>query len=159
LEIGKSGDTRHPLDALRTLQRLLDEAFRVPGTKVRFGWDPIIGLLPGAGELLAALMACTIIIRARQMRVPGVVLLRMLFNVGIDLVVGMVPILGDVADVFWKSNTRNLALLERHAAGLRRPTPGDWWFVAAIVGAIVAIAAVPFVLMYWVFSVLMSRGL
>jgi hypothetical protein len=93
------------------------------------------------------------------MRVPGVVLLRMLFNVGIDLAVGMIPVLGDVADVFWKSNTRNLALLERHAAGLRRPTTGDWWFVGGVMTAVLAMAAVPFMLMYWVLTVLFDRGL
>jgi hypothetical protein len=131
----------------------------VPGTRIRFGWDPIVGLLPGAGELLTALMATAIVIRARQMSVPGVILARMLVNIAIDIAVGLVPFLGDVADVFWKANTRNLALLEQHAGGLRRPTTGDWLFVGAVVAAVVIMTALPFVVLYWIVAVLVQRGL
>src|SRR5688572_12947446 len=129
-------EPRTRMEKLRTLQRTLDEAFRVPGTPLRFGWDAIIGLIPWAGDLVTALMAGAIVVQAHQMRVPKVVQLRMLLNVGIDLVIGIVPFVGDVADVFWKSNKKNMALLERHAT---RPGPasrGDWLFVSAIIGAI-----------------------
>src|SRR5439155_19042506 len=99
------------LDGLRALQRWLDEAFRVPGTSIRFGWDPIIGLVPWAGDVLTAMVGCAIVLQAHQMRVPRVVQLRMLLNVGIDLVVGIVPFVGDAADFLWKSNAKNFALL------------------------------------------------
>src|SRR5207244_8237412 len=98
------------MNALRALKRLLDEAFRVPGTNVRFGWDPIIGLVPWAGDLFTALLSCAILVQAHQMRIPRVVQLRMLINIAIDVLVGVVPIVGDIADLFWKSNTKNCAL-------------------------------------------------
>jgi hypothetical protein len=142
-------DNARRLDALRTWQRLLDSAFRVPGTNVRFGWDPIIGLVPWAGDLLAGLLSLALIAQARQMGVPRVVQLRMLLNVGIDVVLGIVPLIGDVADVFWKSNTRNLTLIERHARDGQHPTGGDWAFVLLIAAGAVAIAVVPFIVMYW----------
>lgn len=148
---------RH-LDRLRTLQRLLDEAFRVPGTRFRFGWDAVAGLVPWAGDVVTAVMGCAIIVQAHRMRVPGIVQLRMLLNVGVDLVVGLVPFVGDVADVFWKSNTRNLALLERHAVEPLRASRGDWAFVGGIVAAVVAMAALPIVTVYWVMYAL-GRGL
>ena len=78
------------LETLREWQRLLDSAFRVPGTGIRFGWDPLIGLIPWVGDALTALLGCALIVQAHQMRVPRVVQLRMLMNVGIDLLVGVV---------------------------------------------------------------------
>lgn len=150
-------DLDRRLSSLRNLQRLLDEAFRVPGTNFRFGWDPIIGLVPWAGDLLTAVLSCAIIVQAHHMRLPRVVQLRMLLNVGIDVIVGVVPLVGDVADAFWKSNTRNLALLERHAAQVRPASPGDWLFVTTVVLAAVVVALLPLVVLYWVVHALMGR--
>jgi len=138
--------------ALRRLQRGLDEAFRVPGTPLRFGWDAIVGVIPWAGDLLTAFMACAIVTQAHHMHVPRVVQLRMLLNIGIDFFIGVVPFVGDVADVFWKSSTRNMALLERHASQPGRASAGDWLFVSAMVGAIAVMAALPLVVMYWIVS-------
>lgn len=146
------------LQALRWLQRLLDEAFRVPGTRLRFGWDAIIGLVPWAGDVVTALLGCTIIIQAHRMGVPRIVQLRMLLNVGIDLAIGVVPFVGDVADVFWKSNTRNLALLERHAAEPVRASARDWAFVGGIVALVIAIALLPIAVLYWVLYAFLGRG-
>jgi hypothetical protein len=146
------------LQALRRLQWLLDEAFRVPGTSIRVGWDPIIGLVPWVGDLLTALLSCAIVLHAHQMRLPRIVQLRMLMNVAIDLVVGAIPVVGDAADAFWKSNSMNMALLERHADEVRPASAGDWLFVAGIIAAIVAIALVPLVVLYWVGSVLLHRS-
>ena len=147
-------DTRQRLEALRKLQRLLDEAFRVPGTAIRFGWDPIIGLIPWAGDALTAILACAIIVQAHHMRLPKVVQLRMLLNIAIDLIVGAVPFLGDVADAFWKSNTKNFAMLERHAARAQPPTAGDWLFVGGIIAVVVALAMIPLFVVYWLANVL-----
>jgi len=138
------------LNRLRTLQRLLDEAFRIPGTPIRFGWDPIIGMVPWLGDALTALLSCAIVVEAHRMRVPRVVQLRMLFNIAIDLIVGAVPLAGDIVDVFWKSNTRNLALLERHAVSARSATAGDWLFVIAILAVVVALALIPLFVLYWI---------
>jgi hypothetical protein len=144
------------MHALRSLQRLLDDAFRVPGTSLRFGWDPLIGLVPWAGDVLTAVLSCAIILQAHHLGVPRVVLLRMAMNVAIDVFAGVIPVFGDVADVFWKSNAKNFALLERHAAQPQPATPGDWLFVAGIIAAVLVIAAVPLIVMYWLVHVLVA---
>ena len=127
---------------------MLDSAFRVPGTNIRFGWDPIIGLVPWAGDVAAALLACALIAQAHRMRVPRVVQLRMLINVAIDILLGLIPIVGDAADVFWKANTRNLALVERFAAGPQVARAGDWLFVASLILAVLVLAILPLVALY-----------
>ena len=143
--------------ALRSMQWWLDEAFRVPGTSMRVGWDPIVGLVPWVGDLLTAFMSCAIVLHAHRMRVPRIVQLRMLMNVAIDLLVGAIPLVGDAADAFWKSNSMNMALLERYAAGPRPASAGDWLFVAGILAAIVGVALVPLVVVYWLATVLWPR--
>jgi len=142
---------------LRRLQWWLDEAFRVPGTSFRVGWDPIIGLVPGIGDLSTALLSCGIVLQAHRLRLPRVVQLRMLINVAIDLLVGAVPLVGDAADVFWKSNSMNMELLERHAHQTRPASPGDWLFVGTIILAILAVALVPLLVMYWLLAALRQR--
>ena len=152
-----SQDLDRRLRTLRSVQWWLDEAFRVPGTSIRVGWDPIIGLVPWVGGLLTALLSCAIVLHAHQMRLPRIVQLRMLMNVAIDLLVGAIPVVGDAADVFWKSNSMNMALFERHADQVRPASAGDWLFVAGIIAAIVAVALVPLVVLYWIGSMLFSR--
>lgn len=115
--------TRGPSEALpgpdgrlagaRALARLLDSAARVPGTNIRFGLDSVLGLVPGLGDVAGAALAGYMILLGTRLGVPRSVVLRMVSNVAIDTIVGAVPILGDLFDVAWKSNTRNLALLER----------------------------------------------
>jgi hypothetical protein len=119
----------------------------------------VIGLIPGGGDLVAGLMACAMIVEAHRLRVPKVVLLRMLINVGIDLAVGAVPLAGDVADVFWKANSRNLRLIEHYAGGRRAPTRGDRLFVALVIAAVVVMAAIPFALVLWAAYWIAQRGL
>jgi hypothetical protein len=143
--------------ALRSLQRLLDEAFRVPGTNLRFGWDPVIGAVPWLGDLLTAVFSCAIIVQAHRMRAPRVVQLRMLANIGLDLIIGAIPLLGDVADACWKSNTRNFALLERHAAAPVAATAGDWLFVIGIVAGVLGMALIPLFVLYWLLNVLTAH--
>lgn len=146
-------DAHQPrLDKLRRYQYVLDQAFRVPGTNLRFGWDPIIGLVPWAGDFLTALMAAAIVVQSHRMGVPKVVQARMVINVALDLLIGVVPFLGDVADVFWKANTKNMALLERHAHAQRPPTTGDWLFVGGVIGVIALLAMIPGLLILWVGS-------
>jgi hypothetical protein len=133
----------------------------VPGTRLRFGWDGILGLVPWAGDVATAFMACAIIVEAHRRRLPRVVQLRMLMNVALDLGLGLVPLAGDAADVFWKANTRNMALLERHLPGAGTapaPTSGDWLFVTGVLAVIVVLAALPLLLASWVLNAL-GRGL
>jgi hypothetical protein len=138
------------LAALRQLKYYLDEVFRIPGTGIRVGWDPIVGAVPWVGDLLTALLSGAIVVQAHRMRVPRIVQMRMLLNIGIDLLIGVVPLAGDIADVFWKSNTRNFALLERHAGDIRPATAGDWAFVAGIALMLLALAMIPLLVLYWV---------
>ena len=147
------------MQAIRAWRTLLDSAFRVPGTQIRFGWDPIIGLVPWVGDVATALFACALIVQAHQMRVPRVVQLRMLINVAADVLLGLVPIFGDVADVFWKANARNMQLLERHAARPQPATAADYAFVVLVLASVLAVAALPLAVMYWLLDALFQRPL
>jgi hypothetical protein len=102
------------LAELTQLATLLDARYRIPGTQWRFGIDAILGLVPGIGDTFAALPALYLIYRAREMGVPNSLLVRMIANVGVDTLVGSVPIAGSVFDVFFKASKRNIALLRRH---------------------------------------------
>ena len=95
------------------LARLLDTQWRIPGTSIRFGLDPIAGLAPGVGDIAAGLVSAYIVILAARLKLPTSVLLRMMGNVGIDVVFGSVPLLGSIFDLFYKVNRRNLRLLQR----------------------------------------------
>jgi len=99
----------------RAVAKLLDRAFRVPGTNITFGLDPMLGLIPGGGDVAGAGFSGWLIMLAAQMQLPRHVIARMVANVAIDTIGGSVPIIGDLFDVAWKSNTRNLALLEQFA--------------------------------------------
>ncbi len=103
-----------PLSRARALTRLLDSAARVPGTSFRFGLDPVLGLIPGLGDVAGAALSGYVVILASRLGAPRSVIVRMLGNVAIDTVAGAMPVVGDLFDAGWKSNTRNLALLERH---------------------------------------------
>jgi hypothetical protein len=137
------------LELLRRVARMLDSALPVPGTSFRFGLDPILGLIPGLGDLVSPLFTLGMLFQARDLGVPRVVQLRMIFNVAIDVLTGFVPLIGDLFDFAWKANNRNLALLERHAYEEHTPSAGDWAFVAVCVALLVVIAAVPFLLLGW----------
>jgi hypothetical protein len=137
------------LDALRRWAGLLDNAFRVPGTQIRFGLDPILGLFPGIGDLATPVLSVLILVHGARVRVPKIVLARMVLNALIDFVVGAVPVLGDLFDFGWKSNVWNLALLERHARPGVRPTRGDWIFVIGCVTVVLLTALVPLLVLVW----------
>lgn len=97
---------------------MLDEAIRIPGTNIRIGLDALLGLLPGGGDLAAGVFSGLIILQAARAGAPTPVLTRMLGNVLLDVVVGTIPLLGDVFDVAWRANVRNVRLLD---AWLDRP--------------------------------------
>src|SRR5688572_32683477 len=103
------------LSGLRKIAQFLDNAFVVPGTSYRVGLDPIIGLIPGIGDLISPLFTIGMLLHARELGVPKVVQARMLVNVAIDTLVGVIPLFGDLFDFAWKANEMNLALLELHA--------------------------------------------
>jgi hypothetical protein len=140
------------LDALRKWSVLLDSAFRVPGTRMTFGLDPILGLIPGLGDLTTPLFAGVLLLHAVRMKLPRVVQLRMVMNAVIDLAIGVIPVVGDLFDFGWKANVMNLALLERHAHIGSRPTAGDWLFVLIVLGLLMLAAAVPILTAAWLLS-------
>ena len=138
--------------ALRKWSVLLDSAFRVPGTNLTFGLDPILGLIPGIGDLTTPFFAALLLLHAVRLRIPRVVQLRMLINAAIDLAIGFVPFLGDAFDFGWKANVRNLALLERYAHPGSTASRGDWVFVLVVIGVLAALAVIPLFLTAWLLS-------
>jgi hypothetical protein len=109
---------------LDALARLLDTALVIPGTSIRFGVDGLIGFVPGIGDTITTLMSLYIVHEAYQLGAPPQLIARMLGNVALDGVVGSVPLVGDAFDLLWRSNRRNMALLQEHLRsqdGFHRP--------------------------------------
>src|SRR5688572_6715958 len=125
----------------RIISHWTDTVFEVPGLGWRFGLDPIIGLIPVAGDVASALLSLYILSLAAEMRVPRSTMLRMAMNVAIDCVAGSIPLLGNVFDFAWKANDRNMKLLQRTLATpehLRlRHTMWDWLFVVGLIALII----------------------
>jgi len=120
-----SNDPASRMRRVRVLAKLLDDSIGIPGTRWKIGFDPIVGLIPGIGDLIGAILSGYIILEAARADVPAVTLVRMLANVGIDTVLGAVPAIGDLFDAAWKSNSMNVALLERHLSGDRAAVARD----------------------------------
>lgn len=102
------------LKRLKNFSNLLDRAIPIPGTPYRFGLDPILGLLPGGGDCLGAVFSAYIIWEAAKAGAPNAAIGKMAFNVIFETLVGVVPVLGDLVDVAWKANVKNVELLEAH---------------------------------------------
>lgn len=137
------------LERLRQWSWLLDQAFRIPGTNVRFGWDVIVGLIPGVGDLSSPLFGTLLLVQAYRMRVPRLVQVRMLLNAVIDALLGIVPGVGNVADVFWKANSWNMGLIERHARPGVPHSRFDALFVWGVVLVLLSAAVVPILVVAW----------
>src|ERR1041384_2239755 len=133
----RNSERGHVDKSLERLSWLLDDLFRVPVLGWRFGLDALIGLIPGIGDTGTALASFYILASAVRHGVPKITLLRMGMNIGFDYLLGSLPVVGDVADVFWKSNQKNIALLRKRAtisaeqrrAGRMR----DWLFGGGII--------------------------
>ena len=143
--------TDSKLEHLQRLANLMDTAFEVPGTSIRFGLDALIGLVPGLGDTVTSLVALYIVASASRLGVGRATLIRMISNVAIDWFLGLVPFLGDLFDVYWKANQSNVAI-RKHLAGTpadrRRAKRADWatmlvlatLFACVLAGGIVFIA-------------------
>ena len=103
---------------MRLLGQLLDNSIPIPGTGRRIGLDAVIGLIPGVADLIGGLLSGYIVMEAARAQVPTATLVRMLANVGIDTLLGVIPGLGDIFDAAWKSNTRNVILLQGHLVSI-----------------------------------------
>ncbi|MBD1843100.1 DUF4112 domain-containing protein [Cyanobacteria bacterium FACHB-63] len=124
---------------LRSLTHLLDNAFPIPGTKYRVGIDPIIGLLPGGGDVAMSFVSSYILIEAARLGLPRPTLLRMLWNLILDALLGIVPMAGDFVDLAWKANSKNLALIEAHLAKPGKQAKADYLFVALLIVIFLAV--------------------
>jgi hypothetical protein len=142
------------VERVRGVVHWLDDMVRIPGTRFGVGLDAILGaVVPGLGDAVTGAVSITVLVTALRRGVPRIVVARMFVNLLVDVVVGMVPVVGDVFDLFWRSNVRNLALLERHQGELEpRARPGDYAVVAAAVALVVASVAAPIMLVAWVLS-------
>jgi len=146
MKIGSSWFADENLDLLA---HVLDDCFRLPGTSIRFGLDGIIGLIPGLGDILAGLASCIIIVAAWFRGVPYVALVRMVVNVGVDVLVGAIPIAGDAFDIAWKANRRNYALMTRHLRQPRKHTWKDYVFLICMAAVLLAIFILPVIVIVW----------
>jgi hypothetical protein len=99
---------------LRRIAWIMDDLIRVPGTSRRFGLDPVLGLIPGGGDIAGGVLSAYILVAASRLGAPSSVIMRMGWNVVVDTVLGAVPLLGDLFDASWKANRRNVALLDSY---------------------------------------------
>jgi hypothetical protein len=146
------------LDTVRRWARVFDSAFRIPGTQIRFGLDPILGLFPGFGDVVSPIFSVVLLWHGARLKVPKIVLARMMFNALIDVAVGVIPGLGDLFDFAWKANTWNLALIEKHALPGQRATSWDYVFVILCSLVVAAAALIP-ILLVWSLLSWMDRQL
>lgn len=121
--IGRTARSREAaLEDAKRIATLLDDGFRIPGTRIRFGWEPVIGLIPGVGDAAMTILALVPVISAWRLGASRWLLARMIANVGVDAAIGAIPAVGDIFDVFFRSNRRNARLLEQHLRATRQAT-------------------------------------
>jgi hypothetical protein len=128
---------------------LLDDMWRIPGTKVRFGLDALIGWIPGIGDAMAGVASCVIVFASWRRGVAPVTLARMIANILLETAVGGVPLIGDVFHVFWKANRRNYRILIREKEKPRLKTWRDWIFLAVIMVGVLAAITIPIFFLIW----------
>jgi hypothetical protein len=142
------------------LARWMDSAFRVPGVGIRFGFDALLGLFPGVGDVTTSLASLYILSAAHRYNVPRITITRMALNILLETIIGAVPLLGDLFDVYWKSNQRNVELLRRHLAAppaaAHQLQRSDRWFVIALIVGLVAVMIGAAVAAYWILSWIVS---
>jgi hypothetical protein len=138
---GSGRDRSRSLAEVETLAWLLENSIPVPGTRWRFGFDGIIGVIPGIGDLVGAGLTLFVVWRASRMGLPRIVVARMLVNAAIDLVVGAIPFAGDAFDLWFKANTRNLGLTRRWLEHPEGSTRNEWLALLLIVGVLVGMVA------------------
>jgi len=127
----------------------MDNAFVLPGTNFRVGFDPIIDLIPFLGDLIGMAISSYLILIAARLGVPRVVLMRMLLNVGADAVLGAVPIAGDFLDAAWRANAKNARLLDQALADPKAAGRSSFWVVLGMMAAVLAVSVGAIVLTVW----------
>ena len=127
---------------VRVLAQLLDNSITIPGTGRKIGLDPIVGLIPGIGDFIGAVLSAYIILEAARADVSGFTLVRMVTNVAFDTLLGSIPVIGDVFDAMWKSNTKNVSLLERHLSRQGSSARGRGHSAGAVVLTVIALLVI-----------------
>jgi hypothetical protein len=143
---------------LDNLSEILDSAFAIPGTRFRIGLDGILGLIPGIGDATGAALSLYLIFEAVRLGLPLSTLLRMVGNVAIETAVGAIPIVGDIFDIAWKANMRNMALIRTHSglAGLKERSPSQILrlLLVPVILAVLALIALPILALWVVFRLI-----
>ena len=143
----KQADDLDPF--IKLVSRVLDTFFVIPGTRIRFGIEPIIGLIPIFGDQVTLLISASLLYRSVRHRLPKIALVRMALNIFINAIVGMVPFFGDIFVLWYKPNIRNYHILRRYAGQTGAVTRGDWLFVSILIGStFFLIVVVALVLVY-----------
>lgn len=132
----RSDRTPNQLKQIRFLSHWLDNAITIPGTSWRIGLDPIIGLIPAVGDYAGAILSSYIVLQAARLGVPKEKLTQMTFNIILELLVGTVPVAGDLFDAAWKANRQNLQLLEEHLEVAPQETKVNWVFVILLLSLV-----------------------
>ena len=143
-------------EALEQLAKVLDDVFEIPGTGIRFGLDPLLGLIPGLGDAISGATSMLIVMAGWRRGLPRITLARMVANVAIDSLLGAMPILGDLFDVWWKANRKNLDLLRRAEIAPKGRRWHDWLFVMLLMLLILGIVALPLIALAWIVHMLRS---
>jgi hypothetical protein len=141
----KIGSDEH----LDYIASLLDDMFEIPGTKIRFGLDALIGWVPGIGDALAGTASFLIVFASWKRGARTVTLVRMVANVLLEAVIGAIPVVGDAFHVFWKANRRNYQLLMRERTFPGYHTQRDWVFLAVMLVVVMAVVGIPIGLLIW----------
>ncbi len=154
-----STDRERGLAEVRGLAWLLDNSIPVPGTGGRrVGIDALIGLVPFAGDLVSGGLSLFIVWRGSRLGLPRIVVTRMLTNTVIDLAIGAIPFAGDAFDLWFKANTRNLELMQRHLERPDAPTRGSWAVLLAVLAAVVGAVAIVGWLVAWAIGALIGAA-
>jgi hypothetical protein len=124
---------------------LLDDWFRIPFTPIRVGLDGLIGLIPGLGDVLAGIASFVLVFAAWIRGVPYITLVRMMLNIAIEVLIGSIPLFGDIFDIAWKANRRNYKLMVRHLRQPHQHTWKDYAFLGSLLAAVLAILAIPII--------------
>ena len=134
-------------EQLALLARVLDDLFAVPGTRIRFGLDALVGIIPGLGDALTGILSFVIVFAGWQRGLPRVTLWRMVANIAVDSLLGSIPVFGDLFDVAWKSNLMNYRLLQRAQTAPRRQSWFDWLALIGLVLAAALLITLPLVIL------------
>ena len=137
--VATDGDLR--LAHLHRFASWLDDGVRLPGTRVRIGLDPVIGLVPGLGDVAGAMLSAVILVEAIRRGVSRFTLGRIVWNIAVDALLGAVPLIGDAFDFVWKANIKNIALVERHVAVPATARRADRLFVSLLIGSLFVLCA------------------